>query len=249
MASEIRPSTTSALAEDLARGSVVADSSSPSSTPTSSVTKPTSTPATSPTSTPNSGAGGSGGLTGGQKAAIAVPIIALLLIPLIYLLYRSHQYRIAVEKRQSQRSSQEAMLQRQSCVTKGPTSQAAALQQLGGLKSSPGSQKKPRNSLGLFNFDLVSPSPATPAASMPASPKSPGHLSIAHLMPVRRSQASVIHGKRPSTFHSDTDTRRSQPSMLLEPPLTNPGPPSPVNPHFAPLNQVSFISKASTPHF
>ena len=232
------------LDRDQAKTIVVAEG-----TPTASVkSAPTVTlpPSAAPTAhklAPDKG----GRLRPGQIAGIVVPIALVVLIPMIFLLWRSHQYRKATEKRQSQRSSQEPMLQRPSDLSTRLTPQGGALQQLNARsapRNSNPSQPRPTNSLGLFNFDISPPN--TPDMSAPVSPRSPGRLSIAHLMPVRRSQASVIEGKRPSTIRSNTDTRESQPSMLLEPPLRNLGPPSPTNPHFAPLNQIGVAHTRDT---
>lgn len=235
--SDIPAPSTSVDLDQEGPSSIVAAEGTP--TVTKSVPTPTVTisPSATPTQSPPSKSGGH--LSPGQIAAIAVPIALVVLVPMIFLLYRSHQYRKATERRQSKRSSQEAMLQRQSSIARTSTSQAGALQQLAARSASSTSappKPRPTNSLGLFNFDI---SPAqTPEMSAPASPKSLGRLSVAHMMPVRRSQASIIHGKRPSTIRSTADTRDSQPSMLLDPPLRHYEPPSPANPHFAPLNQI-----------
>ena len=173
-----------------------------------------------------------------------VPVVAvILLIPLLFLLYRSHQMKREAAKRRSQRSSTEAMLQRPSSISKAPP-QIEHFKNLGPRKApegqSSGGWLRPANSLGLFNFDLSpSPSPrnSTPMAALtsgvgsPSGIGSPPHrLSIAHAVPVRRSQASVIDGRRPPTRHS-IETQQQ--------PAVNTSDPSPQsNSHFAPLNRI-----------
>ena len=193
--------------------------------PTNAGASQTASASPSPSPTPT-------GLSPAEKAAIIVPIVALvLLLPLVVLLYRSHQLRKAIEKRASQRSSvREAMIQHRSSKSEGDTSTAAAFRQLDRPKAAPAPSQQLHNSLGLFNFDL-SP-PRTPDISSPTSPKSPGRLSIAHLMPVRRSQVSVVQGGPRHSRARSPNSGRSEPSMLL------PGPPSPLNPRFAPLDQI-----------
>lgn len=149
----------------------------------------------------------------------------------------------AAARRQSQRSSTEAMLQHSPSISKAPP-QLEQFKNLGPRKAPEGESKggflRPANSLGLFNFDLSpSPSPrtSTPMTAILSGGGSPSgigspplRLSVAHAVPVRRSQASVIDGRRPPTRYSD----ETQPHTI-----TNPHDPSqPSNPHFAPLNQI-----------
>ena len=179
---------------------------------------------------------------------VVVPIVALILVvPLIFLLYRSHQLKQAAGRRRSERSSHEAMLQRRPSTVKGTAPEIAPVQRLDSKSSKEsrtnGSTPKPTNSLGLFNFDL-SPSP-TPRTTTPMTPLSPQLLSIAQVMPVRRSQASVVDGRQPSTRRSSD---RSQPGFLLtEPPPPYNIPQEPPNSHFAPLNQIGTAHTKNEP--
>ena len=218
---------------------VTASSSSTTFSPTS---PPPSTADAGPSasSAPTSASPPAHGRTSSAKvAAIVIPVAAVILvIPLIFLLYRSHQLKQAASRRRSQRSSREAMLQWRPSISKDSVPQIAPTQHFGSKRSREsrlnGSPPRPTNSLGLFNFDL-SPSP-TPRTSTPMTPLSSHLLSVAHAMPVRRSQASVVDGRQPPPRRSSD---RSQPGLLSpNPPPPYTIPQEPQNPHFAPLNQI-----------
>ena len=172
-----------------------------------------------------------------RAAAIVVPIVALVLLtPLIFLLYRSHQLKKRSTKRRRKRASAEAMLQRQPSASKGPMTLMAPVDQLRTRQRPPrianGATKRPTNSFGLFNFD-ISP-PHTTGLSSPVSPSSPPLLSIACAVEVCRSEVSVIDGRRAPSRRSNN----CQSSLVL------PNPPPPYilperqSPHFAPLDQI-----------
>lgn len=182
------------------------------------------------------------GTSAAKIAAIVVPIVAvILIIPLIFLLFRSHQIKKAEERRRSQRSSGEAMLQRPSSISKGEAPQIAQ-QSFGGTGNT--SSPRPTNSLGLFNFDFGPLK--SPSLLSPASPRSPARLSVAHAISVRRSQPHVVNARGSAAAPSNhRSSQQSQHSMLL----SNPVPPYTAeeasDPHFAPLNSIGIAHTRS----
>ena len=241
---------------------IASPASTPASTPAvaASAASGTSTSATtSPTSSPAPKTGLSPTAT--KVVAIVVPIVALLLlIPIIYLLYRSHKMRKEEEKRATQRDSQEAMLDKARdpsydakkpyAVQTDPSGGMAELKNNGPPPPRPhrpdSTPKSPRptNSIGLFNFDFGSP-------TSPNGQQTPSRFSVARSLPFRRSQASVVN-QDPKSPHATTspvrDPLRNNPTAnpTANPPANPPpaysGPTgSPITPpesHFAPLNMI-----------
>ena len=207
-----------------------------------------------PTSSGAASSGGSG-LSHGEIAAIVIPIALLaIVIPILVLWYLDRKNRRAAEKRSSQRSSKEAMLQKQSSIQKPP--------QPKGPKP-PRPQRTPtrsvvdppspdrRNSLGLFNFELSPPS--TPGMGwMTPNPR----FSIARALQIRRSHPSIVQSQprssrgesvRPRT--GDSERRQTGTSMFDPPPpyVTDAVVPKPTS-HFAPLERIGTLQPADRSH-
>ena len=182
------------------------------------------------------------GTSAAKIAAIVVPIVAvILIIPLIFLLFRSHQIKKAEERRRSQRSSGEAMLQRPSSISKGGAPQLAQ-QSFGGTGNT--SSPRPTNSLGLFNFDFGPLK--SPSLLSPASPRSPARLSVAHAVSVRRSQPQVVNARGSAAAPSNhRNSQQSQHSMLLSDPVPPYTAEEASDPHFAPLNSIGIAHTRS----
>ncbi|KAL9130401.1 MAG: hypothetical protein Q9217_001409 [Psora testacea] len=198
---------------------------------------PTTSASSSPTPAPHHG------ISPIKIVAIVVPIAALiLLIPLVFLLYRSHQLKRAATKRQGKGSSREVMQQRQSSISKVPPSQRAPVgtrKPISRIGKSP--FPRPANSLGLFNFDL-SP-PQSPTSPSPDIERTSPRLSIAHVVAVRRSEVAVIDNRRPSTRQANNIRSTMLPA---EPPPPYGLPQERHNPHFAPLNKIGTAQARST---
>ena len=207
-----------------------------------------------PSATP---APASTGLAAGAIAGIVVAVVAVLLIPAAYLIWRSHQIKKEAEWRASQRSSQEAMIVKESVEPKrdnGPPPPRP--------RRSPSDtpRERPANSLGLFNFDLGSPTPA-PASPQKGSDgvKSGPRLSIARTLQMRRSEVSIVNQERrsqqqiadlrnglrnnpPTNRNSRNDSAGSPPP----PPYTGIATP---DSKFAPLNNIGTAVSAGRPKF
>ena len=211
--------------------------SSTGPSPTAAIpSRPTSSASSTPNPAPHHGT------SAAKIAAIVVPIVAvILIIPLIFLLFRSHQIKKAEERRRSQRSSGEAMLQRPSSISKGEAPQIAQ-QSFGGTGNT--SSPRPTNSLGLFNFDFGPLK--SPSLLSPASPRSPARPSVAHAVSVRRSQPHVVNARGSAAAPSNHRTsRQSQHSMLLSDPVPPYTAEEASDPHFAPLNSIGIAHTRS----
>ena len=221
-----------------APSSALTSSAGPSPTAATS-----SRPASSASSIPNPAS--RHGTSAAKIAAIVVPIVAvILIIPLIFLLFRSHQIKKAEERRRSQRSSGEAMLQRPSSISKGEAPQIAQ-QSFGGTgNTGNASSPRPTNSLGLFNFDFGPLK--SPSLLSPASPRSPARLSVAHAISVRRSQPHVVNARGSGAAPPNHRTsQQSQHSMLLSDPVPPYTGEEASDPHFAPLNSIGIAHTRS----
>lgn len=215
---------------------------------------PTPTATVTPSSTP---APAASGLSTGAIAGIAIAIAAVLLIPAAYLVWRAHQIKKDGEWRASQRSSQEAMIMKESVEPKrdnGPPPPRP--------RRTPSDTPRPRpaNSLGLFNFDLGSPNPAP--SSPPQSPERPKpapRLSIARTLQMRRSEVSVVNQERRSQQriadlrnglrNNPPTNRNSRDQTGASPPPPDTGAPSSPDSKFAPLNSIGTAVSAGRPKF
>lgn len=222
--------------------------------PTTVVLTPTATATVTPSAT---AAPAPSGLGTGAIAGIAVAVAAVLLIPAAYLIWRSHQIKSEDQRRSSQRSSQEAMIMRESVEPKrdpGPPPPRP--------RRSPSEtpQERPANSLGLFNFDLGSPTPApTNPPQSPERPKPAPRLSIARTLQLRRSEVSVVNQERRSQqriadlrngLRNNPPTKRNSRDKLAdEPPAPQPEAPSSPDSKFAPLDSIGTAVSAGRPKF
>ena len=211
-------------------------SPSPSPTPvvtSSQVQDPSSTVSAASTSSSAATASSTHGSPGWIKiVAIVVPIVAVILfVPLIYLLYRSHRMKKNAENRSSQRYSQEAMITKEKEnveVEKNGPPPPRPRRSPPDAKAAP--TPRPTNSLGLFNFDLSSP-------SSPTGQQTPPRLSIARSLQFRRSQASVVSSERKSQHQNSDrlrDPLRNNPTTSTRDSSTVVYTPEPPPPYLAP---------------
>ena len=237
---------------------IAATSSAVSSTPSSTATTSSQSSTTAAPTQSAAASNGSRGLSHGDIAAIVIPIALLaILIPILVLWYLDRKHRLAAEKRSSHRSSNEVMLQKRSSIQKPP-------QPKGPKPPRPDrtptrsvvdpSTPETRNSLGLFNFELSTPS--TPGMGwMTPNPR----FSIARALQMRRSQPSVVQSQprtsrgesdRPRTGDSERLEQRQTRTSIFDPPppyLIDPASPK-TTPHFAPLEQIGTLQHADRPH-
>ncbi|KAG8528868.1 uncharacterized protein KY384_006557 [Bacidia gigantensis] len=215
-----------------ASSAIVADSTLRLPTTTATVTQ-TAAPTTPPPSNNDHHK-----LTPGTIVAIVVPIAAvILLIPFIFLFYRSHQLKKASNARRAQRESYEGMIQKPANAAE--TSQAPQITPLRafGVDPPPGSadesatRHQASRSLGLFNFN-ISP-PHSPSSTPPST--SP-FLSIAQAVPIRKSQPSVVDERRPSLFQAEG--RQSFPSWAFDSPSIYSTPHIPPDIQSSPSNGI-----------
>ena len=214
-------------------------------------TSPTAT--ATPSATP---APASTGLATGAIVGIVVAVVAVLLIPAAYLIWRSHQIKKEGEWRASQRSSQEAMIVKETVEPKrdnGPPPPRP--------RRSPSDtpRERPANSLGLFNFDLGSPTPA-PTSPQKESEGAKGgpRLSIARTLQMRRSEVSIVNQERRSQqqiadlrngLRNNPPTKRnSRDNLAGSPPPPYSGAATPDS-KFAPLNNIGTAVSAGRPKF
>lgn len=216
-------------------------------TPTATIT-PSSTPAPAPA-----------GLGTGAIVGIAIGVAAILLIPAAYLIWRAHQIKREDEWRMSQRSSQEAMIMKESVETKrdnGPPPPRPR------RSPSDAPRERPTNSLGLFNFDLASPAPAPSSPPQPQSPERPKpapRLSIARTLQLKRPEVNVVTQERRSQqriselrngLRSNPSTDRNLPKESRDaPPPPYTGSPTSPDSKFAPLNSIGTAVSAGRPKF
>ncbi|CAD6577895.1 MAG: hypothetical protein ASARMPRED_008446 [Alectoria sarmentosa] len=231
-------------------------SSSPLSIPSSTATTSgQSSMTTEPTQSATTSKGGSG-LSHGDIAAIVIPIALLaILIPILVLWYLDRKHRTASEKRSSQRSSNEAMLQKHSSVQKPPQPQKPARPERTPRRSvvDPSTPER-RNSLGLFNFELSPPS--TPDRGwMTPNPR----FSIARALQMRRSQPSIVlsqprtsrgESDRPQTGDSERSERRQTGTSIFDPPppYVIDAVPAKSSSRFAPLERIGTLQHTDRPH-
>lgn len=191
---------------------------------------------------------GGNGLNHGDIAAIVIPIALLaIIVPILVLWYLDRKHRAAAEKRFSHRSSNEIILQKHSSMQKPP--------QPKGPKP-PRPERTPRrsvvdpptpetrNSLGLFNFELSTPS--TPGTGwMTPNPR----FSIARALQMRRSQPSVVLSQR-RTSRGESDRPRTRDSERFDPPppyVTDAASPKPTS-HFVPLERIGTLQHTDRPN-
>lgn len=233
-------------------------SSTPLSTPSSTATTSSQTSATAaPTQSAAASKGGSG-LSHGDIAAIVIPIALLaILVPILVLWYLDRKHRVAAEKRSSQRSSNEAILQKRASIQKSP--QPKGPKPVRPERTPRRSVVDPptpetRNSLGLFNFELSPPS--TPGTGwLSPNPR----FSIARALQMRRSQPSVVLSQTrtprgesdcPQTGDSERLERRQTGTSVFDPPppygidTTSLKPTS----QFVPLERIGTLQHADRPH-
>lgn len=189
----------------------------------------------SPSSTSSSTVVPSAGLSTGLKAAaIAIPVVFVaLLIPLVYLIIRSHQIRKAAEQGAGQRSSQQAMIPPPMSGPQTIASPTIGFRPRGPTPSRPRSPKAPRrsvNSLGLFDFELATPK--SPFTTTPKTPRLSRPFSL--VRPKSKIERSADKSK---DLPAPTPTL-SRSSTVVEPSGAGADSRSPLNPHFAPLNQI-----------
>lgn len=228
-------------------------------TPTVNTT-PSLTPSVTPTpaqvsSQPTTSAPPSGHrpLPAKTIVAIVVPIAVVLLIPLLYLLYRSHRIKKDVQKQSSQRNSREAMLAKEMLEPKNSSGPPPPRPRRSLAENKELPQPRPTNSLGLFNFDFSQPT--SPAAD---GQRTPPRLSIARSLQFRRSELFGSKSGRKSQpsagmprdpLRNNPTTGNQDPSTIVfgEPPpaygssdtSTGAGAGAPPSEsHFAPLNLI-----------
>ncbi len=184
----------------------------PSATKTpSSITSTTSSPSTSR-------APAAQALTPGKlTAAIVVPIAFLaIIIPIIVFLYLSHKRRKEERQYAVHRASQRGTHERENMSEKQHESLAASRPQRLEERSKPpqkkseqpSTQQPTRHSLGLFNFELSTPTSPTPT-NAPATPNF--RLSVARALEMRRSDVAVVQSRnRTSGQSGELAQRRSQ---------------------------------------
>lgn len=193
----------------------------PTPTPTPTFLSATNIPSstTSPTSSPaTSGAPAAQALTPGKlTAAIVVPIAFLaIVIPIIVFAYLSHRRRKEERQYAVHRASQRGSRERENMLEKQHRSLAPSQPQRLEEGSKPPKQKgeqpptqqPTRHSLGLFNFELSTPTPPTPT-NAPATPNF--RLSVARALEMRRSDVAVVQShNRTSGQSGESAQRRSQ---------------------------------------
>lgn len=208
-------------------------------------------------------------LPGPTIAAIVVPVvIAAVVIPCLILWILDRRRRRALAKRASQQSAHEAMLQKSEPKSVSPVASPVVRP----VQDSPQrsfKQKKapqiPRNSLGLFNFDL-----SARASQASSPPTSPLQLSVARALPMQRPAISVISHGPTSRINSDQLPSQgsamspsrisdyeldSPPSYAIpglreasrEAPHEEPRQISPVAPQFAPLHRIGTQRNPGSP--
>ena len=226
----------------------------PLSTPSSPATTSSQSSATAAPTQSAAASSGGRGLSHGAIVAIVVPIgVLAILIPFLVLLYLNRRYRVAAEKRASQRSSKEAILQKQSSIQRPqPKGPKPARPDRTPRRSVVDLQEpERRDSLGLFNFEL-SPSSTPGMGWMTPNPR----FSIARALQMRRSQPSIVQSQ-PHASRAESDrprTRDSEPHQtvdgVMEPPppyVNDTASPKPTL-HFAPLNQIGTLQHVDRPH-
>ena len=234
------------------------ESSTPLSTSSSTATTSSQTSTTAaPTQSAAASKGGSG-LSHGHIAAIVIPIALLaIVIPILVLWYLDRKHRAAAEKRSSQRSSNELILQKRASIQKPPQSKGPKpVRPERTPRRSVVDPPTPetRNSLGLFNFELSPPS--TPGTGwLTPNPR----FSIARALQMRRSQPSVVlsqprasrgESDRPRTGDSERVDRRQTGTSVFDPPppyMTDAASPRPT-PQFAPLERIGTLQHPDRPH-
>ena len=198
------------------------------------------------------------GLSRGDIAAIVIPIALLaILVPIFVLWCLDRKHRMAAGKRSSHRSSKEAMLQKRSSIQKPP--QPKRPKPARPERTPEWSVVDPpiperRNSLGLFNFELSSPS--TPGMGwMTPNPR----FSVARALQMRRSQPSIVQSQprtsrgesvRLRTGDSERSQRRQTESRIFDPPppYVTDAPMPKSTPHFAPLERIGTLQHADRSH-
>lgn len=232
--------------------------SAPSSSGTTS-SQSSAAATAAPTQSAAASKGGSG-LSHGDIAAIVIPIALLaIIIPILLLWYLDRKHRAAAEKRTSQRSSNEVMLQKHSSVQeppqpKGPKPPRPERTPIRSVVDPDPPTPATRNSLGLFNFELSPPS--TPGMGwMTPNPR----FSIARALQMRRSQPSVVlsqprtsqgESNRPQTGVSERSERRRTGTSVIDPPppyVIDAASPKPTS-HFAPLEQIGTLQHPDRLH-
>ena len=177
----------------------------------SSTTSTTSSPATST-------AAAAQALTPGKlTAAIVVPIAFLaIIIPIIVFSYLGHKRRKEERQYAALRASQRGSRERENMSEKQHKSLAPSQPQRldEGSKppkrksEQPPTQQPTRHSLGLFNFELSTPTSPTPT-NAPATPNF--RLSVARALEMRRSDVAVVQSyNRTSGQSGESAQRRSQ---------------------------------------
>ena len=193
----------------------------PTLTPTPTFLSATNTPSstTSTTSSPaTSRAAAAQALTPGKlTAAIVVPIAFLaIIIPIIVFSYLSHKRRKEERQYAAHRASQRGSRERENMSEKQHRSLAPSQPQRldKGSKppkrksDQPPTQQPTRHSLGLFNFELSTPTSPTPT-NAPATPNF--RLSVARALEMRRSDVAVVQShNRTSAQSGESAQRRSQ---------------------------------------
>ena len=193
----------------------------PTSVPTPSFFSATITPSSiiNTTSSPTtSRAAAAQGLTPGKlTAAIVIPLAFLaVIIPIIVFSYLGHKRRKEEQQYAAHRASQRRSRERENWSEKQQKPSAPVQPQRVEERSrstqkkseQPRTQQPTRHSLGLFNFELSTPTSPTPT-NAPATPNF--RLSIARALEMRRSDVAVVQShNRISGQSGELAQRRSQ---------------------------------------
>ena len=191
---------------------------------------------------------GGSGLGHGDIAAIVVPIALLaIIVPILVLWLLDRKHRAAAEKQSSHRSSNEAILQKHSSMQnspwpKGPKPARPERTPRGSVTDP--TAPEIRNSLGLFNFELSTPS--TPGTGwMTPNPR----FSVARALQMRRSQPSVVLSQ-PRHSRTDSDRPRTGDSERLDPPPPYVNDAASLKPtsRFVPLERIGTLQHADRPN-
>lgn len=210
--------TTNAPIED---GPITLAGPLPTSIPTPTFIPATITPSstTSTTSSPaTSRATAAQGLTPGRlTAAIVIPLAFLaIIIPIIVFSYLGHKRRKEEKQYAAHRASQRRSREREYLSEKQQKPMAPVRPQRLEERSKstqqkseqPRTQQPTRHSLGLFNFELSTPTSPTPT-NAPATPNF--RLSIARALEMRRSDVAVVQShNRTSGQSGELAQSRSQ---------------------------------------
>ncbi len=189
----------------------------PTPTPLSATNIPSSITSTSSSPAASRAAAAQGLTPGKLTAAIVVPIAFLaIVIPVIVFSYLSHKRRKEERQYAAHRASQRGSRERENMSEKQQRSLATDRPQKREERGKPPQQKSEqpstqqptRHSLGLFNFELSTPTSPTPT-NAPPTPNF--RLSVARALEMRRSDVAVVQShNRTSGQSRESAQHRSQ---------------------------------------